>query len=383
MTPGASAGPQVQEFLEGSGVAAARSLPIHAQHFDGTRAALAVAKGEAGSGQFTFRSPGRAAKVQERFPFAKGAVVIAMAYPRACYGQGELEVASYARERSYDRLAEVLHGVVGILRRCGLRGTAVADSNAAFDKGLARQARLGWVGKHSLVMVPGVGATVVLGSVMTSELINVSIGKPPHGNPCKNCRRCIEACPVDAIVSDGVIDVKKCLATVLQAPSLGRVKRASLGTRVYGCDACLSACPLGSRNCVNVVGLNASEVLESSGEDVLSRFSTWYIPSHDPAVVWRNILVARANARRSLTLDEARAVGRLMLSQDSRLSREALRCVVMSRVKGSRWSTSLLPTTSLPRSGGSSLTSTRSIKGRLATPPSWSQHSTRGHASST
>ncbi len=352
---------EVTEYLKKSGVVAARGIALRSQLFDGTRAALAVAKGEASSGHFTFRHPGRSSYVKGQFPFARGAVVIALSYPRARYGPGELKIASYALDRSYDRLRAVLNGVVEILREHGIRGTAVADSNSAFDKGLARQAGLGWVGKHSLVMVPGVGATVVLGSVMTAEVIKISLGRIPRGDPCRRCRRCIEACPVGAIVTDGVVDVSRCLATVVQAPTLAHVDRASIGTRVYGCDSCLNACPLGSDNVRDVAGVSALGVLESSKEEVLARFSTWYIPARDPVVVWRNVLVARANAGVPLSNREALAVARRVLSGDPRLSVEALRCLVKSRVKGSRWSTSSLPTTSLPRLGEFSRISTRFI----------------------
>ena len=74
---------------------------------------------------------------------------------------------------------------------------------------------------------------------------------PPRGavhptrEGCGTCSRCLTACPTGALVAPGVLDARRCLAWLVQAPgSFPEQYRRALGDRIYGCDECQQVCPI-------------------------------------------------------------------------------------------------------------------------------------------
>src|SRR3546814_6010026 len=59
----------------------------------------------------------------------------------------------------------------------------------------------------------------------------------PYTTLFRSCTRCVPACPTGAIVGDGVIDARRCLAWLVQDVGVfPREHRIALGDRIYGCD---------------------------------------------------------------------------------------------------------------------------------------------------
>ncbi|HET7838174.1 MAG TPA: 4Fe-4S double cluster binding domain-containing protein, partial [Rectinemataceae bacterium] len=59
---------------------------------------------------------------------------------------------------------------------------------------------------------------------------------------CSSCRRCVEACPTGAL--EGGFERARCLQhwSAIDA-ELPPAIEAAWGSRLYGCDSCLEACP--------------------------------------------------------------------------------------------------------------------------------------------
>jgi len=124
---------------------------------------------------------------------------------------------------------------------------------------------------------------------------------------CGSCTRCITACPTGAIVAPGVLDARRCLAWLLEAPGMiPRELRVAMGTRIYGCDDCQECCPVnrladrrhppspplsGDEAVVDLV-----ELLRASDEELKGRFSRFYLAGSDVGLLRRNALVALANS---------------------------------------------------------------------------------------
>jgi|TARA_B100001765_G_C19183091_1_gene197417 epoxyqueuosine reductase len=114
----------------------------------------------------------------------------------------------------------------------------------------------------------------------------------------------MSACPTGAIVEPGVVDARRCLAWLVQAPGSIPVEfRQAVGDRLYGCDDCQEVCPIGhgerseaGHESPSGADVPAIWVLEASDSDLLDRFGRWYIADRDPRYLRRNALVVLGNA---------------------------------------------------------------------------------------
>jgi epoxyqueuosine reductase len=158
-----------------------------------------------------------------------------------------LKIAKYARGTDYhyvlkDRLKALL-AYVQILAPHAT-GRALTDSAPILEKPLAMQAGLGWMGKNGNVILPGLGSWFFLGELLLDiELVSDA---SPVVDQCGRCRRCIEACPTDAIVGDGVIDANRCLSYwTIEAKdeTIPPAIAENLHGWIFGCDICQDVCP--------------------------------------------------------------------------------------------------------------------------------------------
>lgn len=117
------------------------------------------------------------------------------------------------------------------------------DSAPFLEKTFAKKTAIGWRGKNSLIINRG-GSFFFLGGVLT----NLPLESPktaPHQNHCGTCRKCVDACPTEAILENGTIDAKRCIAFWLNEHK-GAIPFEiceKVGVRIYGCDACQIVCP--------------------------------------------------------------------------------------------------------------------------------------------
>ncbi|WP_322796699.1 tRNA epoxyqueuosine(34) reductase QueG [Tepidiforma sp.] len=168
--------------------------------------------------------------------------------PRETGGPARGVVARYARGRDYHRVFESrLRRVVRRLREeFGAEARATVDYGPLLERPYAAAAGLGWVGKSTMLLAPGLGPWVLLGVVATTLELEPD---RPMRKSCGSCRRCIVACPTGAIAEDGgVVDARRCISylTIEHRGVIPRELRAAMGARVFGCDDCLDACPVGA-----------------------------------------------------------------------------------------------------------------------------------------
>ncbi len=156
-------------------------------------------------------------------------------------------VAAYAHGRDYHRIFEKkLRRIVRRLRDdFGAGARATVDYGPLLERPLAAVAGLGWQGKSTMLLVPGFGPWVMLGAIATTLEIRPDA---PLQKSCGTCRCCITACPTGALSGDGgLVDARRCISyhTIENRGSIPRELRASFGDWIFGCDACLDACPVG------------------------------------------------------------------------------------------------------------------------------------------
>jgi epoxyqueuosine reductase len=284
------------------------------EEFRETRAHLVDRKaiGLHGGMQFTYRNPERSTDPRRILPGARSLVVGAWGYRRADPESPSQphpvgRVARYSWQDHYAPLRAALGRLAERLEADGWRARVVCDDNALVDRAAAHRAGIGWFGKNSLLLLDGLGSWFVLGTVVTdAPLPRAERAPTEHARGCGSCTRCMSACPTGAIVAPGVVDARRCLAWLVQAPgSFPEAWRRALGDRIYGCDECQQVCPINRladrRTPPGVADAEAEPtvdllaLLASSDDELLSRHGRWYIAERDPRYLRRNALVALGN----------------------------------------------------------------------------------------
>ncbi|RJX65028.1 tRNA epoxyqueuosine(34) reductase QueG [Vibrio sinensis] len=116
------------------------------------------------------------------------------------------------------------------------------DSAPILERPLAQKSGLGWTGKHSLILDKECGSWFFLGELLID--LPLPTDKPSE-DQCGKCTSCITSCPTNAILSDGIIDARKCISylTIEYDGIIPEEFRRSMGNRIYGCDDCQLVCP--------------------------------------------------------------------------------------------------------------------------------------------
>jgi len=230
---------------------------------------------------------------------------------------GKGYVSRYALGRDYhkvmrkrlQKLADRIEKDVGPF---GYR--AFVDSAPVLEKPLARNAGLGWIGKHTNLLSTEAGSWFFLGELYTDLPLPVD---EPAADHCGSCRRCIDACPTGAITAPYELDARLCISylTIELRGSIPESLRPLIGNRVYGCDDCQLVCPWNKFASATAEGDFAPRH-DLDGPDLVSLFE-WseeeFLRKTEGSAIrrigyecWlRNIAVALGNARRSESVVKA------------------------------------------------------------------------------
>ena len=154
-------------------------------------------------------------------------------------------VARYALGRDYhklmrqrlQRLADRIAETVGPF---GHR--VFVDSAPVLERALARNAGLGWIGKHTCLIDKDGGSWFFLGEIYVDLPLPVDLPATAH---CGTCTRCIDICPTQAIVAPNRLDARRCIAylTIEHEGAIPVELRPLIGNRIFGCDDCQLVCP--------------------------------------------------------------------------------------------------------------------------------------------
>ncbi len=154
-------------------------------------------------------------------------------------------ISRYALGRDYHKLMRrrLQSLAERIEQRIGPFGYRVfVDSAPVLEKALARNAGLGWIGKHSNLLSRDAGSWFFLGELFTDLPLPVD---REETNRCGTCQACIDICPTKAIVGPFQVDARRCISylTIEHHDAIPEELRALMGNRIYGCDDCQLVCP--------------------------------------------------------------------------------------------------------------------------------------------
>ena len=246
---------------------------------------------------------------------ARSVICIAVAYATAAQRprRGTGRVSNYAWSHDYHRQMRALLMAVAteIDRLAGAPVTAIAcDTAPLAERAFAARAGLGWVGKHTNLIAPGIGSFVFLGEIVTSLALGADA---PLRTSCGSCRRCVDVCPTGALRGDYTIDAARCISDLTQRRTpIPRELRAAIGDWVWGCDLCQDVCPPTKRGRFGSADFapldddtrnpQLTTLLRLRGPEFKRRYARTAMGWRGAAVLRRNAAVALGNAERTPNL---------------------------------------------------------------------------------
>ncbi len=153
-------------------------------------------------------------------------------------------VSRYALGRDYHKVMRnaLARVAAAIAARMPHEYRVFVDSGPVLEKALARNAGLGWIGKHTNLIARDAGSYFFLGEILTDLPLPVDEPASAH---CGTCSACLPACPTQAIVAPHQLDARRCISylTIELRGSIPVELRSAIGNRIYGCDDCQLVCP--------------------------------------------------------------------------------------------------------------------------------------------
>lgn len=245
------------------------SLPHAGTDRDAKRFGEFIEKGRAGSMAYLSRRNEQDELVRSRidlpFPWARSVVVCLASYhadaplstesakPGAAWiaryaWSGRKDPSGEARPSDYHKillrrlraLETEMHAAFG-----DFESRAYVDTGPIVERAAASAAGLGWTGKNTCLIHPKLGSWNFLAVLVTS--LDLPADQAPLTVPdrCGSCRRCLDACPTQALVEPYQMDATRCISylTIEHRGEIQEDLRAGMGRQIFGCDICQDVCP--------------------------------------------------------------------------------------------------------------------------------------------
>ncbi len=234
-----------------------------------------LSDGFAGEMQYLHKSPEIRFDPKQRFPEAKSIIVLTLNYyqeqtaqqpqqtslirnhdedPKAISGK----ISCYAWGEDYHTIIEkkLETLICAITELGGSCWKGYVDHGPLLERAFAERAGLGFIGKNTNLITTDYGSWVFLAEVITD--LDLLEDKPSTGQ-CGTCRRCIDACPTEALREPYRLDARRCISylTIENKGSIPPTLVPKMEGWLFGCDICQEVCPFnGQATVTNEPGLS-------------------------------------------------------------------------------------------------------------------------------
>jgi epoxyqueuosine reductase len=111
-------------------------------------------------------------------------------------------------------------------------------------KEIAWRSGLGKFGRNGLIHHQKYGSIMTLHILLTNAELPADDIIPGEITDCGSCRKCIDACPMNAILDNGVVQISRCLRYHMLSPDIIPIEvREKMDDRMLGCEDCQISCP--------------------------------------------------------------------------------------------------------------------------------------------
>ena len=156
-------------------------------------------------------------------------------------------ISKYAYGKDYH---EVIRGKLNLLLQRmrtsigEIEGRGFVDSAPVLERSWAVRSGLGWVGKNGNLLHKQAGSFFFIATLIVDLELEYDVAFA--GDYCGTCRKCIDACPTDAISADKVVDGSQCISyfTIeLKDLLIPDAMKGKFQNWLFGCDTCQDVCP--------------------------------------------------------------------------------------------------------------------------------------------
>ncbi|MEJ7740841.1 MAG: tRNA epoxyqueuosine(34) reductase QueG [Chitinophagaceae bacterium] len=180
-------------------------------------------------------------------PGARSVITLLLNYFPSSQQDTLPKVAKYAYGRDYHEVikAKLRRMIVNIKETIGdVNGRGFVDSAPVLERTWAQRSGLGWIGKNGNLINRFDGSFFFIATLITD--LELLYDDPFVKDYCGTCRKCIDACPTNAILDDKVIDGSRCISyfTIeLKEMLIPDMMKGKFDEWMFGCDTCQDVCP--------------------------------------------------------------------------------------------------------------------------------------------
>ncbi|MDB5250814.1 MAG: hypothetical protein JWQ40_5208 [Segetibacter sp.] len=181
-------------------------------------------------------------------PGAKSVITLLINYfPHEQQNGAVPKIAKYAFGNDYHEvIREKLKKLLGMMKEeiGEINGRGFVDSAPVLERTWATKSGLGWIGKNGNLINKQAGSFFFIATLIVD--LELEYDDPFAKDYCGSCRKCIEACPTDAILENKVVNGSKCISyfTIeLKDALLPEHLKNEFSNWMFGCDVCQDVCP--------------------------------------------------------------------------------------------------------------------------------------------
>ncbi|MDF1545944.1 MAG: tRNA epoxyqueuosine(34) reductase QueG, partial [bacterium] len=223
-----------------------------------------LSEGHNGEMDWLGKNQARRVDPSQLMPNVKSIIMLGLNYYQADtkeVPEGHGRISRYARGRDYHKIIKKMTErlIYKLDEEIAVRQGRVADLSRRYkwwvdygpflERSYGAMAGLGFIGKNSMLINRKFGSWFFLSEIVTTLELEPDDPTAVNHGRCGKCTRCIDACPTGAIVSDGVVDSRRCISylTIERPSHISTEFSRNMGARAFGCDICQEVCPHNGR----------------------------------------------------------------------------------------------------------------------------------------
>lgn len=181
-------------------------------------------------------------------PGAKSVITFLKNYFPANHQQpSDTQVSKYAYGVDYHTVIKgALKGMMAAMQTAigQVEGRGFVDSAPVLERSWAQRSGLGWLGRNGNLITKDSGSFFFIATLIVD--LELEYDDPYAKDFCGSCRRCIDACPTQAIGPDKVVNGSQCISyfTIeLKDAIIPEEQKGKFQNWMFGCDTCQDVCP--------------------------------------------------------------------------------------------------------------------------------------------